>query len=238
MLGQENGGMSRSGAADDFGGRPMIRRLAVITCLAILTSGCQSTAIAIWHMDETSGRAMVDSARDHDGIATNVTFNQPGWQGRAYSFNGVNSVVAVAHASDLNPGGANFAFSARVRFTQPPPPSTFDIVRKGVTTSSGGYWKMELFNGNGGVRAECFWKAAHGRTISAVRGTGLNDNQWHHIVCRRSGNTFSITVDGRTTSNTAELGSIANTAGVTVGQRPGGGDVYKGLMDDVRLTIG
>jgi hypothetical protein len=97
---------------------------------------------------------------------------------------------------------------------------------------------MELFNGNGGARAECFWKGAGGATISAVRGAGLNDNRWHHIVCRRSGNTFSITVDGSTSSNTAAIGSIANTAGVTVGQRPGGGDHYKGLMDDVRLTIG
>jgi hypothetical protein len=216
----------------------MTRRLLVIALGLVVLGGCGPAPRAVWQMDETSGRAMIDSAGNHDGIATNVAFNQPGWQGRAYGFNGVNSVVAVPHSSDLNPGTANFAFSARVRFTQPPPPSTFDVVRKGVTTSSGGYWKMELFNGNGGVRAECFWKAAHGRTISAVRGTGLNDNQWHHIVCRRSGNTFSITVDGRTTSNTAELGSIANTAGVTVGQRPGGGDVYKGLMDDVRLTIG
>jgi hypothetical protein len=216
----------------------MIRRLAVVACLAILTSGCESTAVAIWNMDETSGRAMVDSAKDHDGIATNVTFNQPGWQGRAYSFNGVNSVVAVAHAADLNPGGANFAFSARVKFTHLPPPETWDVVRKGVSTSSGGYWKLELFTGNGGARARCFWKDGGGTTISVVKGTGLNNGQWHHIVCRRTGDTFSITVDGQTSSNDRSLGSIANTSYLSVGAKPGGGDAYRGLMDDVRVSAG
>ena len=222
----------------------MLRRTLCCACvpvaLAAVLSGCgPGGPRAVWLMDEPSGPTMVDSVGDHDGTATNVTFDQAGFQGRAYRFNGTDSVVRVPHSPDLNPGSATFSFSARVKFTTLPPPETWDVVRKGVSGSSGGNYKLELFSGNGGARARCSWKDGDGTSITAVRGAGLSDGAWHHLVCTRQGSQVQITVDGSSSSNTqSALGSIANTSELTVGAKPTGGDAFLGTMDDVRVSIG
>jgi len=216
-----------------------VRRLfllvAALLCVAL--AGCTPIG-GLWHMDERAGTTtMVDDAGDHDGVATDVVFGEPGVQGTAYRFNGTTSIVRVPHAADLNPGTSAFSFGASVNFTQLPPARTWDILRKGISTTSGGDYKLELFAGDGTARARCLWKDADGISISVVRGRGLNDGQWHQLTCSRSGNTFTVTVDGSTSSNTKTLGSIANTAELTVGAKATESDVFNGLIDEARLSF-
>jgi len=45
-------------------------------------------------------------------------------------------------------------------------------------------------------------------------------------------------VDSGTSSNTASLGSVANGDDLTIGAKATGGDVFNGLIDDVRLSVG
>ncbi len=218
----------------------MIRRLVVVAGVAIALAGCGPTTTASWNMNETTGRTMNDGVGNHDGTASaSVLFNQAGRNGtRAYAFNGTDSIVRVPHAADLNPGTGDFSFGAAVNFTELPPPSNWDVIRKGVDGNAGGYYKLEVFLGvSGGARARCFFRDGDGTQISVVRGTGLSDGQWHLLTCSRTGGNVSIKVDSGTSSNPVTgLGSIANTAELTVGAQLPGGDFFKGRIDDAQVS--
>lgn len=221
---------------DSRKGVPLIRRLSVVLVLGLALAGC-TPAGARWHMDETSGTTMVDDAGGHDGTATDVRFGQPGHQGTAYLFNGTTSIVRVPHADDLNPGSGDFSYGAWVNFTELPPAQTWDILRKGLSTTGGGNYKLELFTGNGTARARCSWMDVSGATITVVRGTGLNDGRWHRLTCSRSGDTFTVDVDGSTTSNPKTLGAISNSADLTIGAKATDSDVFRGLIDDAQVSF-
>lgn len=189
-------------------------------------------------MDEPSGTTtVVDSVGGHDGRATDVVFGEPGYQGSAYRFNGTTSIVRVPHGDGLDPGTGAFAFGGWVNFNELPPERTWDVLRKGVTGTAGGNYKLELFTGNGTARARCVWKDGQGTSISVVRGSNLHDGGWHELTCRRNGSTFSLTVDSATSSNTASLGSIANTAELTIGAKATDSDVFKGRIDEAWVSF-
>ncbi len=221
-----------------FGGARKAIRRAALALIVVLLGGCGPVVTAQWRMNETSGTTMVDSAGDNDGRITDVALGQPGHTGTAYGFNGTSSIVRVPDASELDPGSGNFSYGAWVNFTKLPPPETWDIVRKGISGSAGGYYKLELFSGNGGARASCYFRDGRGTSISVVKGSGLSDGSWHQLTCSRVGNSFRITVDGATSTNEKSLGGIANGDGLTVGAKPTGGDVFDGRIDDVQITKG
>lgn len=194
--------------------------------------------VATWRMDETSGSKMVDSAGDHNGTLSNVIVGRPGVSGRAYEFNGTSSIVRVPDGPGLDPGGADFTYSAWMKTTTLPPNATSDIIRKGLSTTSGGDYKMELYPVNGSARARCFIRGSTGQA-TAGGGNDLDDGDWHHIVCRRSGHALTLSIDGTTVkTTTVSVGSISNSAEVVVGAKSTSQDFYDGLLDDVQIVLG
>jgi hypothetical protein len=213
----------------------MIRRGALVALIAVALSGCQ---VGYWRMNELSGTVVHDSGGGgHDGTSKNVSLGQPGHDGTAYGFNGNSSIVRVPHSSDLNPGDGDFSYGAWVKFTAVPPPTTFDVIRKGVSESQGGDYKLELFRANDAAKARCYAKGSGG-SDGITGGNNLNDGQWHQLTCERFGSSWRITVDGVTTSENASIGRIANTADVTIGAKPTNEDWFDGLIDDAFIAIG
>jgi Concanavalin A-like lectin/glucanases superfamily len=212
--------------------------LVVLVPLSVLFVACEPSepGESRWLLNERSGATVEDSVGDSDGLSSKVTLGQPGHEGTSYRFNGVDSVIRVPSSAKLNPGDGEFTFGAWVNFTELPPPGNWDIVRKGVDGSSGGYYKLEVFNGNGGARARCFFRDGSGVRTSVVRGTGLSNGQWHQLACTRKSDRVTITVDGSSNSTAATIGSIANSSELTIGAKPSGGDNYSGLIDDVHYS--
>ena len=215
----------------------MSRIILAGALLAVLT-GCDAT-VALWRMDETSGTTMVDSSgRGHDGTLRDVVVGRPGQAGLSYQFNGTSSVAEVPHANDMNPGSADFTYSAWVKTTVLPPAGTSDIIRKGLSTTVGGDYKLELYPVNGSsARARCFIKGSSG-SLTAGGGNYLHDGRWHQLVCSRTGDTLSLSIDGTTVkTSSGTVGSISNSSQLTIGAKPTGQDFYNGLIDDARVTI-
>jgi hypothetical protein len=217
-----------------------MRRLLLVVSIAlsVLFVACEPSEPggARWLLNERSGSTVDDSVGDHDGTSSKVTLGQPGHEGTSYRFNGVDSVIRVPSAAGLNPGDAEFTFGAWVNFTELPPPGNWDIVRKGVDGSSGGYYKLEVFTGNGGARARCAFRDGSGLRTSVVRGMGLSDGRWHELICARKSDRVTLTVDGSPNSTVVTLGRIANSSDLTVGAKPSGGDNYSGLIDEVHYS--
>ncbi len=211
----------------------MVRRSALFVLLVVLLSGCD---VALWKMNERSGSTAIDSARDHDGRLSNVGLGEPGVEASAYRFNGSSSIVRVPHASDLNPGSKGFSYGAWVKFLGVPPPETWDVIRKGLNSDRGGYYKLELQNIGGAAKARCYVEGSSG-SESVTGSTSINDGRWHQVTCTRRNGVVTLTIDSNTRSVNGSTGTIANSSELTIGAKPTGDDYFAGLIDLARVSV-
>jgi hypothetical protein len=199
-----------------------------------------ATTAALWHMENPS--VMTDSSGNgNNGTTTGIT-SVAGVSGKAYHFNGRNSVVTVPDSPSLNPANANLKIIARVRFTVVPSAAVgdYDLVRKGLAGTAGGEWKMEIFPpaGNTSGTAFCLFQDVNQKTASIRDTRNLADGAWHTISCVKTATAVKVIVDGVTRSTPASLGSISNTKPLTVGAKSGGGNQFLGDMDEVSIQVG
>ena len=175
------------------------------------------TEVARWRMEDT-GRTMRDSSGfGHHGTSPNVT---------------------VPQTQRLDPGTSSFSVSARFRFSALPSGgkvNTFEIVRKGLSTTSGGNWKLEMTRS--GV-AHCLFSGSAG--LGEVCGRrALNDGRSHTATCSRTSSTVTLTVDATSRSTSRRTGTIDNDSSVRLGAKDSGGsDQYRGHLDTVSISKG
>jgi hypothetical protein len=186
-------------------------------------------------MDETGGSTSYDSVAAHTGTLYHVTMGQPGFLNLAYGFNGASSYMSVPSASDLNPGSANVTMTIHLQTTgtPPAPPADWDVFRKGLYTTAGGELKME-FQQSG--QASCGFEGSGGYS-ELIAGPKINNGQWHTVQCVKTSTGIQVIVDGTTYSQRGTVGTIANTASVVIGARPGS-DWYQGALDEASLQVG
>jgi hypothetical protein len=188
--------------------------------------------VALWHMDETSGTVMIDSARSHTGTLHSVQLGLPGVLGSAYGFTG-SSYVSVPSASDLNPGSGNIRVTIHLKTTSAPATPDWDLIRKGLYTTSGGEWKME-YQPSG--QASCGFKGSAGYA-ELIAGPSLKDGRWHTVECVKTSSAIQVVVDGQAFSKSANVGSIGNSDALVIGARPGS-EFFQGSLDEASVTMG
>jgi hypothetical protein len=194
-----------------------------------------ATQSAVYHMTDPS--KLVDSTGQNNGTTTAITSVGTNW-GQGYHFNGSSSKAVAPNSASLNPGTANLTLTAKVRFTQTPTATgvgDYDLMRKGQAGTIGGEYKMEIL---GGGNAYCHFQGASGAIGKVADSRNLADNAWHKITCVKTAAQVKLTVDGVTRSASANLGSISNNKELVIGSQSGGGDWYKGDMDEVVIAVG
>jgi len=197
------------------------------------TASASAAKVAVWHMNERSGTVMHDSAGSNDGTLRSVALGQPGYRKAAYAFDGTTSYVQVPDAAALNPGSAKFSVQLRVNFTAIPP-QDYDLIRKGLSTTEGGDYKIEIAHSG---QALC---VVGGSTATAtlIAGPKLNDGAWHQIVCTRTPSAVKLEVDGVVRKKSVvATGSVANSSDLFIGAKPGS-DFLNGLLDEVKVFVG
>jgi hypothetical protein len=195
-----------------------------------------SSVVGSWHLDETSGKTAFDSSGNgNDGaISGPVTLGVPGHLNTAYSFVPKGTVI-VPNASDLVPGTATITISYWLKTTTLPSNGIdYDMFTKGDSSSRGGQIKIEVQE-NG--QASCMFRGSGGgKQLQA--GPNVVDGQWHQVTCVRDGTRIVETVDGASFSVTKATGAITVTDPIRLGSHKGGGDWYKGVLDEVTYSIG
>ena len=58
------------------------------------------------------------------------------------------------------------------------------------------------------------------------------------ITCTKTATTVTLVANGTTRTTARSVGAITHTAGVYIGGKGDGTDVFSGLMDYARITIG
>jgi concanavalin A-like lectin/glucanase superfamily protein len=215
--------------------RAAVAGVSVLAGLALPQVAAAAT-VSLWHMDETSGTTMHDSVGANHGALTNIALGQPGYAGTAYGFNGASSIVKVSTSPTLNPGSNNFSYSLHAAFSAVPSVAVgdYDLIRKGLSSTLGGEWKMEILRSG---QASCHLKGSSG-SGTVTKGPNLANGAWHTITCIKQPAAISLVVDGTTYSKTVTIGSISNSAKLTIGAKVSGADWHNGLIDEASFSIG
>ena len=197
-----------------------------------------ASTVASWQMDD-HGRSMKDSSDNHvngrlfGGVQTQVT----GYSGEGFGFTAPESYVTVSDKSVLDPGTSTWTVSMRVKLDAAPSAAqgTADLLRKGVATTSGGDYKVEILS-TGALH--CLYRGSSGK-VEVIASTNLADGEWHSISCTRTSSSVTATVDGASTSRAGRSGTISNDSAVYLGAKLAGGeDQFVGTLDEVRITKG
>ena len=192
-------------------------------------------------LDDTPLRPVLvardDSGLHHPGVIQGrPVIGLAGHRGTSYSFDRPGSWVEVPSTPDLNPGTRPFSLSAWVRFTTTPRGDrTFDIVRKGLSFTRTGEFKLEIIHG-GAVRCTAKDVAGQRARISG-RGHPVTDGRWHRIGCSRTSTTWNVHVGRWAASEADVLGAVSNSIPLSLGSKYGLEDMPEGRLDEVRLRI-
>ena len=223
---------------------PRLRTALLVPSAAVLLAlaagpvlGAGSNA-AVWHMDETSGTTMRDaSGHANNGTLKHITLGVPGINGsKGFGFDGSSSVILVPNSASLNAGTADLVVTVHVAFSAVPA-DDYDLIRKGLSSTKGGDWKIEIVNVGGKGIARCYLKGSGGHWQKTT-GPNLADGKWHTITCEKHATTVVLSVDGTIWKSTKSLGTMSNSAVLSIGAKAEGGDWYKGSMDEVTIVTG
>ena len=229
--------------------RPPTRRtsaLVVSTVLAgplfvaaLASPASAATLVAQWHMGDSTHTMLDASGAGRHGTSTsNVLLRQSGATGYGYRFTSTPSYVTVPSSSAFNPGTSAFSITAKVKYSTTPPGGdvdTYDILRKGFSSSSGGDYKLEI---TASGAAHCLFRGSSG--LGEVTGSrSLADGRWHTLTCRRTSSKVTLVVDGAAKSSTKTTGTISNSTEVMLGAKNSSGhDQFKGSLDEVSVSRG
>src|SRR3712207_2218920 len=150
---------------------------------------------ADWQMNEPSGPMIDSSGNGNDGTPTDVVRT-----GSTYVFDGSTSHVVVPDDDSLDPAANDITITARVKVNgESLDDDSYNIVRKGLSTTAGGDYKMEIkWKTDPTVgRLHCLFKGSGGRVNREAR-VDVVDGEWHTLECSKTSESVVARVDGRT----------------------------------------
>ena len=198
---------------------------------AVLLKGAE------WQMVETSGQMIDSSGNNNDGDPTDVR-----QRGSRYGFNGSTSYVLVPDSDSLDPEESDITLRAGLKVTDKPmDDDSYDIVRKGLSGSPGGDYKMEIMRAADPTvgKLHCLFKGTEG-TVDIVAQRDIVDGEWHTLECIKTSTSVVAKVDGKSGGTKAgSAGSITNASEVLVGAKTADplDDMFDGKMDFVSIEI-
>lgn len=199
------------------------------------------TIVAQWAMTETSGTTMFDSSgNNNNGAITNASLT-----GAGYIFDGTSSKVVVPDSPSLAIGTNDFSYTVQFQTSRVPPPGTdYDLIRKGLGSSSGGEFKLEIVYDRGVGKPKCVVSDSLGFTASERGNRNVADGQVHTVTCTKSGTTLTQQVDSfaPTFATGSVSAPITTTKPLTIGVKATtakgiSADWYSGTILSASMSI-
>lgn len=192
----------------------------------------QSSTVAHWTFDPTSGSVLADiSGNGNDGTITGATWDT-GLKGGALRFDGIDDKVEVPHNPQQNVSAA-VTIEAILMPTGPQTSGVFvPIVSKGAPGSPN---EIHLFISPDNV----IYASLGGTNRWITAQTPLVVNQWHHVVALFDGSNNRIYINNVLDIETTNSGTIGNSSyelqigGADAGEARG---TFNGLLDEVRIS--
>ncbi len=189
--------------------------------------------VAHWSFDEGSGTTAADrSGSGHTGTLNYGAAWTSGAQcrlGACLSLDGSDDYVRVSDAASLKLTG-DVTISAWIK------PTAVGTERTVVSKR----YEYELGAIGAAAPHPLKWthKAAGGAVVTGALTTSTDADRWHHVVLVRDGTAREVRgyEDGTLNATGAYTAAPdASTYNVNIGRNPGGGQHFKGLVDEVRI---
>ena len=184
--------------------------------------------VASYNFNEGGGPTLTDrTGKAHTGTVSGATW-AAGKTGGALSFDGVDDLVTIADANDLDLTNA-LTLEAWVR------PSAGADWRTVLMKERPSGLTYALYSDNGAGRPSAFVRLLTADD-SATGPTALPQNAWTHLAMTFDGATIRIYVNGTQVATAAAPGSIvASTGALRIGGNSVWSEYFGGLIDDVRV---
>lgn len=218
----------------------LIGLVAAVAVLVPQAANASERTVASWHMNEGEDASTMRDATSNgnDGdISSKVDTGETGYKGNAYEFDGDGGLVKVPDDSTLDPGSSPYVVAVYFKSSTKPSSSVgdYDLVRKGLGTTSGGDWKVEVLRGG---QAFCHFRGSS-RAVNLTGDSNVVDGSWHRLVCRSTSSGVRLLVDGHEEASTSKKpGTISNSSILTVGAKNSHDDETTGLLDEVLIRKG
>ncbi len=166
---------------------------------------------------------------------------------KALNFDGVDDYINVPHSATYNFGtNQNFTVSLWVKIPSANQPNVVNIDNSIVDKWDGSLatsypFAIRYFNHTAPVaqRGKVYFARWNGTSQSLVTTTAtLNDGNWHHISCVKSGTQIMIYVDGSLDASATDIstGTTTNTSSMTIGCRTTSVvNPFSGDLDEMRI---
>ena len=193
------------------------------------------------HMEGVEGAGtFLDSSANPKGVTArgSVTTTTATSKFGSASMNsqGASRWLTVAHAPELDLSSGDFTIELWIK---PKTSSTSQRVLYNKANSTG-YYASLLFLDNANRLVFRAYDGANSLAVNLSGTTSLALNTWHHIAATRSGNTFTVWINGQpeaTAGSAAILRSNANEM-VSIGAFSDGGYGFDGWIDEVIVSKG
>lgn len=207
--------------------------VVVLTALFLVAytspSHAQSLPVAAYSFDEGSGTTVSDSARNHNGTISGATWAAVGKYGSALDFDGVDDLVSIADAADLDLTSA-FTLEAWVR------PDTLTAGRPVIAKSeSAGGNSGYLLSARYAANNTTGFVASSGAFKSVSRPSPLPEAVWSHLAFTSDGTNLRLYVDGKLEATAPAIAAKATAANLVIGQGQVLGGYFDGMIDEVRI---
>ena len=227
----------------------MCKKLIYLVSLVLVLSmagNASADLIAHWRFDEGSGTTATDTAGNNDGTLEGDATWAVGLIDGALEFNG-EGYVDCGNADALNFATGDWTISAWIKTTIT---GGGEIGTGSIFANGGDYGggiRFTLAVGEADVGGAVVLTTDDDSTkLQAIGTRGLaNDNEWHHVVGLRNGNTLQVYVDGLldatndnvpagydlsgTSQHNAYIGAITDHRDSSLFK------FFIGLIDDVRI---
>jgi len=182
-----------------------------------------------WKLDEGSGTTAIDwSGHDSHGALDGPQW-VAGYDGSALEFDGANDTVTLGTGPALG-GPTDFSVTAWIKTST----TSAGVI---IQQRNGGYNGEYRFmvNGNGQLDLMLYGDSDYQYTFSTTKT--VNDENWHHAVFVRQGQSGYIYIDGNiAASESGTLRSLDSSIQVAVGADVRDSVSYfNGTIDDVRI---
>jgi hypothetical protein len=194
------------------------------------------SGLASWWRGE--GNA-TDSTGHFDGMFVNNTVFALGKVGQAFSFNGIDNLVAVPDSDEWTLGVNDFSLDMWVNFNDIQSRTAFiGHDEGGGSTNKWIFWYDELGDDvtpdTPGSALRFAINPAIGSRNPISSAWRPNIGQWYHVAITRNASTYALYIDGEQVSTSVHTDEIANAAApLTIGASEG--FFFNGLIDEVHF---
>ena len=199
------------------------------TVSVTVSNAAPSGLIAAYGFEEGAGTTTADATGlGHTGTVSGATWTTAGKNGKALSYNGVNSFVSAADANDLDLTNG-VTLEAWVRPSSLSGWSTV-VMKEGTATTLA----YSLYANDGNPWPTITIRV--GADQEAIGTSQLALNTWTHLAATYDGATLRLYVNGVQVGTRAQTGNMLVSARtLRIGGNSVWGEYFDGVIDDVRI---